>query len=102
MFLESSESDQTDKLLDLLTAFLAADSVELQREPDVSFDISPRQQLSRCVMYPTMRSIERTTGWLSYQTRPADGFIMPAAMLSRVLFPQPDGPTIATNSPWGS
>jgi len=35
----------------------------------------------------------------SYATAPASGFSKPRRIRSKVLFPLPDGPTIATNSP---
>src|SRR2546430_13933502 len=49
------------------------------------------------IMIP--RRLGARTGRPSINTSPRSGCSNPASSLSRVDFPQPDGPTIATNSP---
>ena len=39
------------------------------------------------------------TGWLSMQILPIDGIFRPVASFMKVDLPQPDGPTMAMNSP---
>ena len=41
----------------------------------------------------------RVTSFSSKKSSPVDGFSSPDTIRSRVVFPQPEGPTNATNSP---
>jgi hypothetical protein len=40
------------------------------------------------------------TGWPSIRMRPREGMRSPVASFMKVDLPQPDGPTMAMNSPW--
>ena len=40
------------------------------------------------------------TGWPSIRIRPIDGIFSPVVSFMKVDLPQPDGPTMAMNSPW--
>jgi hypothetical protein len=53
---------------------------------------------SFCGMYPN-RPSSLSIGFPSTRTAPVEGSIKPARMLKSVDLPQPEGPTIETNSP---
>src|SRR5256884_9491812 len=59
--------------------------------------IQGTQEPRWAIMIP--RRLGARTGRPSINTSPRSGCSNPASSLSRVDFPQPDGPTIATNSP---
>ena len=40
------------------------------------------------------------TGWPSIRILPMDGIFKPVVSFMKVDLPQPDGPTMAMNSPW--
>src|SRR5262249_25686970 len=52
----------------------------------------------RCVIKMPLRP-GSAMGWPSMSTSPASGASNPARMLNKVVLPQPEGPTMAMNSP---
>src|SRR5690348_1281371 len=68
--------------------------------PNVRFSLTVSQgNTDPCCEMRMPLEFGRARGAPSIITEPESGAMNPAIMLSRVVLPQPEGPTIATNSP---
>ena len=96
--LELGKTDGTQKLARLLTMRRGVELFDLDREEHIAEDRSPVEQ-HVALKAIAILSTAPLTARLSTSITPVVGGISPAISISKVLLPQPLGPTMDTNSP---